>query len=119
LGYPGDGAEAALHLRVAIRAQEDALADLGTQALDAAGATASHAEVLLGWIDVMKLKCGHAAVVTAQSTTSTELSNEQLLDLVATANHAFLTTLAAPVVAARFSYVLGLTVACTQYRCPR
>jgi hypothetical protein len=119
LGYPGGGAETALHLRVAIRAQEDALADLGTQPRDTARATASHAEVLLSWIDVMKLKCRHTAVVTAQSTTSTELSNEQLLDLAPAANHAFLTTLAAPVVAARFSYVLGLAVAWTKYRCPR
>ena len=82
--YPGDRAETALHLRVAIRAQEDALAYLRTQTLDAMGAALRDPELLGMRIQMMELKCRHAPFITAQPATSAGLLNQKVLYLAAT-----------------------------------
>jgi hypothetical protein len=88
LDYPGNRACARLDLRVAIRAQQDALADLRTKSVEAPRhPTSRDSELLIARIDVVELERGRRAVVTAQSTRPARLLHKDLLHASATANN--------------------------------
>jgi hypothetical protein len=113
-----NGSESALHLSVTIRAQQDALADLGTKTLN----TASHpvlsdAELLHRGVKVMELQCRHAAIVAAEPASSTRLFDEDLLDPSTASHHRLLTAPATPEIAAGVSDVLAFAVLGAYKRC--
>ena len=109
-----------LHLRVAIRAQQDALADLGTYAGDAPSrAFLGHAELLDGWVEVMKLQGGQTPVVTAEGAEATGLSDKDLLDLAPTTHDGLLSASATAEIATRFPNVFAGSVAWTKQNCSR
>jgi hypothetical protein len=117
LRYPGDGSDSILNLRVAIRAQQDALADLRTQTLDAAGHSfLGHAELLGAWIKVMELQGGVTSVIAAKQTTSSSLRDEDLLDPAATTHHGLPAALPAPKIAAAIADVPSHPMAWTIQR---
>jgi len=113
LSYPGDRAETTLHLRVAIRAQEDALAYLRTQTLNAMGAALRDPELLGMRIQMMELKCRHAPFITAQPATSAGLLNQKVLYLAATSYNRLHPASTTSEVPARSTHVRYLSVART------
>jgi hypothetical protein len=111
LDYPGDGAETTLHLRVAIRAQQNALAYLGTNALNAASRAALRdSELLRTRIDVMKLECRQTPRIATEPTASASLTDEYLLDLSPPPYDRVLPAPSASEVTSRFTDVLTLAV---------
>jgi hypothetical protein len=76
---------------VAIRAQQDTLANLNTQTLNAAGhAVLGDTELLGRWVDVMKLERSHTAVVATEPAASSSLLDEDLLDPTTPPDHGLL-----------------------------
>jgi hypothetical protein len=95
LGYPRDGTETTLHLCVAIRAQQDALADLQAQAVKAMGTPLGTAELLETRVEMVELERTQAAVVAAQTTAAAGLLDKDLLHTTSPPNHRLLTAPAA------------------------
>jgi hypothetical protein len=111
MDYPGDRTCARLDLRVAIRAQQYALADLRTKSVEAPRHPASRdSELLLARIDVVELERGRRPVVTAQSTRPARLLHEDLLHASATTNDSLCTARTAAEVAPTVSDVTDFTM---------
>jgi hypothetical protein len=111
LDYPGDRTCARLDLRVAIRAQQDALADLHTKSVEAPRhPTSRDSELLLARIDVVELERGERPVITAQSTRPARLLDEDLLHASAPANDRLGPARTTAVIAPTVSDVADLTM---------
>jgi hypothetical protein len=111
LDYPGDRTCARLDLRVAIRAQQDTLADLRTKSVEAPRHSAGgDSELLLARIYVVELECGGRPVVTAQLTRPACLLHQDLLHAPATANDGLCPARTAAEVAATVSDVADLAM---------
>jgi hypothetical protein len=111
LDYPGNRAYPCLDLRVAIRAQQDALADLRANPVETScDPSRCHAKLLLAGIEVMELQRDHRLVVAAQSTGPARLLDKYLLHAPATTNNGLGTARTAAEVAAAVSNVAHLTM---------
>ncbi len=120
LSYPGKRADATLDLRVAIRAQEDALSCLGSQPLD----TPSHtllrdAKLLRVRVQMMELKRRRAAIVATKPTAAARLGDEDRLRAPTTSDDGLLTTEPAAEVPPRVENMLDLAVSGTGQGCSR
>jgi hypothetical protein len=114
LSYPGDESKATLHLRVTIRAQQEALANLSTQTLNAAGHTVLGDTELLGSrVEMMELESSHAAVVATEPAACPSLLDEDLLDPTPPPHHGLLTAPATTKIAPTVSDVTAVAVAGT------
>ena len=110
MGYAGDRTESVLDLGVAIRAQQDALLDLCSQAIDAVSSAPGDAELLGVWVEVMELERGLTPIVTAKLATAASLTDENFLRLASAANHGLSTASTAAEITARLVNVIGRTM---------
>jgi hypothetical protein len=111
LGYLGNGNRTALHLRVAIRAQQDALADLYAETLKAMSSPPCNSKLLEARIDVMELQRSQAAVVATEPAAAAGLLDEDLLRPTSPPHDGLVPAQPASEIASRFADMLGLSVA--------
>jgi hypothetical protein len=102
---------------VTIRAQQEALANLGTKTLNTSGhSILGDTELLQGRVEMMELQRRNTAVVAAEPAASPRLLDEDLLDSSATPHHGFLAAPAATEIPTGVSDVVTLPVPGTHQR---